>query len=298
MSTLRRVVVMAGAIGMCGVLVAQRPADAATATAKGAAGTAEITFTGRASDGSSVRITEELSEIALSRYSPNSTSAAPGAGHAYLSFYAAGGTSDDTRPAFDGIDGVGTSAVHLVLRDGVVVPAQQSGSALGNLLLGTYYFVVPSSVKNATLGVSSDSYSAVEYPNGPAAGGELTTITFAPARTVLVVPAPAARPPPVTTTPTSAPVPRPRRRPRGWTGTTQRGSVRPSDSSALSRSAPVAGPEWSSSCCSFRSGVVAHTARPTQRAGCWSTRHLCCSVRAVRGLLIERTDRKADRLSW
>lgn len=155
-----------------------------------------------------MRITEELSEIAISQDSPSSPSAAAGAGHAYLSFYAPGGTSDETRPAFDGIDGVGTSAVHLVLPDGAVVAAQQPTSPLGSLLLGTYYFFVPSSTKSATLEVSSGSYSAAEYPNGPAAGGELTTITFAPARTVLVVPAPpASKAPPVRTTPTNAPAP-------------------------------------------------------------------------------------------
>jgi hypothetical protein len=207
MSTLRRVVVMAGAIGLCGVLVVQRPAGAAATATKSAPGTAQITFLGRASDGIGVRITEKLSEIALSRYSPSSPAVAASAGHAYLSFYAPGGTSDDTRPAFDGTDGVGTSAVHLVLADGAVVPAQQPMSPLGSLLLGTYYFLVPASTKSATVEVSSGSYNAVEYPNGPAAGGELTTITFAPAKTVLVVPAP-SKAPPVRTTPTSAPPPR------------------------------------------------------------------------------------------
>jgi hypothetical protein len=80
-------------------------------------------------------------------------------------------------------------------------------SPLGSLLLGTYYFLVPSFTRTATLEVSSGSYGAIEYPNGPAAGGELTTIAFAPARTVLVVPAP-PKAPSVRTTPTSAPAPR------------------------------------------------------------------------------------------
>ncbi len=97
MSTLRRVVVMAVAIALCGFLVAQRPADAATANS--APGTAVITFLGRATDGSGVRITEELSEIALSDYSPSSPAVAARRGSAYLSFYAPGGTSDKTRPA-------------------------------------------------------------------------------------------------------------------------------------------------------------------------------------------------------
>jgi hypothetical protein len=208
MSTLRRVVVMAGAICLSGVLVAPRTADSATTSGTSTAGSAQITFLGRAKDGSEVRIREQLSEIALSNYSPSSPAVAAGRGSAYLSFYAAGGTSDDTRPAFDGIDGVGTSAVHLVLPDGTVVPAQQPMSPQGNLLLGSYYFLVPSSIKRATLEVSPGSYGAVEYPNGVAAGGELTTIAFDSSKTVLVVPPPPHKAPPIRKTPTSTAPPR------------------------------------------------------------------------------------------
>jgi hypothetical protein len=201
MGTLWRIVVMAGAIWFCAALVASASAEATSRT--NTSGTAEITFLGQATDGTHVRITEQLSDVGLSHLSPlNQATATPG--KAFLSFYGPGGTSDNTRPAFDGISGVDTSAVHLVLADHAVVPAQQSGSDLGSLLLGTYVFLVPSSTKTATLGVSSGSYGAVEYQNGTGAGGSLTTIAFEPAKTLLVVPAPIRTAPGGGTTTTTA----------------------------------------------------------------------------------------------
>jgi hypothetical protein len=62
-----------------------------------------------------VRITEQLTEIDLNQESTP--------GRALLSFYAPGETSDDTRPAFDGISGVPNSDVELVLADHAVVAA-------------------------------------------------------------------------------------------------------------------------------------------------------------------------------
>jgi hypothetical protein len=187
MGTYWRIVVMAGAVWLCAVLVDSTSTEAASTA--NTPGTAEITFLGQATDGAHVRIAEQLSDIGLSHISPiDQAAAAPG--KAFLSFYGPGGTSDNTRPAFDGISGVHTSDVHLVLADHAVVPAQQSGPDLGDLLLGTYVFSVPSSTKTGTLEVSSGSYGAVEYRDGTAAGGSLTTIAFVPAKTLLVIPAP------------------------------------------------------------------------------------------------------------
>ncbi len=184
--------------------------SSASAAATQAPGTAEITFVGRATDGTKVRITEQLSEIALSKVAQLIPTVAAGSGRDFLSFYAPGGMSENTDPEFDGIDGAPLSAVHLVLADGAVVPARQIAAG-GNLLIGTYFFLVPSSTKSATLEVGPGSYLADEY-FGPNTSGP-TTLTFEPARTLLVVPTP-VNPTPVRRTTPTASSPRPSTKPR------------------------------------------------------------------------------------
>jgi len=202
---------MTGAICFCGAFVAAGAAEGAITD--NATVPAHIAFMGRATDGTAVRITEQLTDLALSSDSPVDQGVAAKPGDAFLSFYAPGGTSDSTRPAFDGISGVANSDVHLVLADHAVVAAEQPGSDPGSLLLGTYAFQIPSATKAATLEVGPGSYDAVEYPNGSASGGTLTTITFQPAKTLLVIPAPVRTVPAKRTSPTTT-VPAPATKPR------------------------------------------------------------------------------------
>ena len=169
------------------------PASVTTA-ATSAPGSAQITFLGRATDGSEVRITEQLSELALSQDSPISPAVAAGPGRAFLSFYAPGGTSDGPAPPSTGSTVSRPPPCTWCSRTERSSRRRQpiSGQPVARDLR----------LPRAFLHEDRDSRGRPRLlrrqrvPERAGRGGIATRITFQPATALLVVPAPANPTPP------------------------------------------------------------------------------------------------------